>query len=709
MMNKKVWPILLLITGGVLFWAFKDKKPDEDLVAKQQKLLVAIGQILEEKHYSPKKLDDNFSKLVFNEYIKNIDPGKDILLQTDMKALNKYQTLIDDEIQGKVRMQFFIDAGTAYAKRLNEVIADYSEALSKPFDFTKDETMSVDEDNETFTKDEAGQKEQWYKRAKYLTLERFVDLQNQREAANGKDTSVNKTDAQLEAKARQLVKAALDRNYTRQKLMFTQEQQYSSFVNAITSLMDPHTNYFAPIEKRAFEEDMSGRFYGIGAQLKDENGAVKIASLVTGSPAFKSGQVQVNDEIIKVAQGAAEPVDVAGYAVTDVVKLIRGAKGTEVRLTFKKSDGTTQVVSLIRDEIVQDETYARSTIITENGKRTGYIYLPEFYTDMERQDGNRCSEDVAQELRKLKTEKVDGVILDLRNNGGGSLYEVVQMVGLFIKGGPVVQVKSRDGQTSTLSDDDNSVLYEGPLAVMVNEFSASASEIFAAAIQDYKRGIIIGSTSTYGKATVQRSIPLGKADYTTGQPEFGALKLTFQKFYRVSGASTQLKGVVPDIVLPDAYEYLKLREKDEPSALPWDQIKESKFTPEAVSPQWQDIISKANNRINSSQTFSIIKSNTQWLSTNLDKTVYLNIDRYKSQQDTVKKTVKQNEVLYKLAQPMDIQPLIADKSKFYDNPDKAKGERYQQWVKGLKTDIYIYETVHVVNDMAANNVNTAKQ
>lgn len=339
MMNKKVWPILLLITGGVLFWAFKDKKPDEDLVAKA-KLWLLLDEILEEKHYSPKSLMIISRNWFLMSISKILTREKDILLQTDMQSLSKYQTLMNDEIQGKVRMQFFIDLGTAYAKRLNEVIADYSEALSKPFDFTKDETMSVDEDNETFTKDEAGQKEQWYKRAKYLTLERFVDLQNQREAANGKDTSVNKTDAQLEAKARQLVKAALDRNYTRQKLMFTQEQQYSSFVNAITSLMDPHTNYFAPVEKRAFEEDMSGRFYGIGAQLKDENGAVKIASLVTGSPAFKSGQVQVNDEIVKVAQGTAEPVDVAGYAVTDVVKLIRGAKGTEVRLTFKKSDGT---------------------------------------------------------------------------------------------------------------------------------------------------------------------------------------------------------------------------------------------------------------------------------------------------------------------------------------------------------------------------------
>ena len=227
--------------------------------------------------------------------------------------------------------------------------------------------------------------------------------------------------------------------------------------------MDPHTEYFPPVENRGFEEELSGRFYGIGAQLKDDDGAIKIASLITGSPAWKSGQVQPNDEIIKVAQGTDQPVDVRGYAVTDVVKLIRGNKGTEVRITFRKADGTTQVVPLIRDEIVQDEQFARSAVINEGNGKIGYIFLPEFYVDFERPDGNRCSQDVANEIIKLKKENVQGIILDLRNNGGGSLPEVVNMVGLFIKGGPVVQVKDRNGKPAILSDNDTSVLYSGPL------------------------------------------------------------------------------------------------------------------------------------------------------------------------------------------------------------------------------------------------------
>ena len=303
--------------------------------------------------------------------------------------------------------------------------------------------------------------------------------------------------------------------------------------------------------------------------------------------------MQPNDEIIKVAQGADQPVDVRGYAVTDVVKLIRGSKGTEVRITFRKADGTTQIVPLIRDEIVQDEQFARSAVINEGNAKIGYIFLPEFYVDFERPDGNRCSQDVANEIIKLKKENVQGIILDLRNNGGGSLPEVVNMVGLFIKGGPVVQVKDRNGKPAILSDNDTSVLYSGPLAVMVNEFSASASEIFAAAIQDYKRGIIVGS-DTYGKGTVQRTLPLGKPlDLFSGQTEYGTLKLTFEKFYRINGGSTQLKGVTPDVNFPDEYDYLKLREKDQPSALGWDQLQKADYATYNSGINWSSVEEKA--------------------------------------------------------------------------------------------------------------------
>lgn len=716
MMNKKVWPLLLIVLFGGVFWAFTARgggdHSNEDKFSQQQQLLSAIGSILEAKHYSPRPLNDSFSKAVFDKYLSTLDPDKDIFLKTDIKDLSKYQDKIDDEILGSVNMEFYPAAGAIYQKRLDEAMKIYRDVLSKPFDFNATETVQLDGDKTDYAANESALKEVWRKRAKYMTLEKFTDLQQQRAKSNGKDTSVNKSDAALEKMARAQVLSALDRNYNRVKLVNTSDEQFNDFVNTITDLMDPHTEYFAPVEKRGFDEEMSGRFFGIGAQLKEEDGQIKIASLITGSPAWKSNQVQVNDIILKVAQGSQPPVDVAGYAVTDVVKLIRGTKGTEVRITFKKADGTIQVVSIIRDEIVQDETFARSSVIKDGDKKIGYIFLPEFYADFDRQDGNRCSEDVKNELKKLMAEHVDGVILDLRNNGGGSLYEVVQMVGLFVKSGPVVQVRDRDGKPQTLSDNDNSVLYTGPLAVMVNELSASASEIFAAAIQDYGRGIIVGSTSTYGKGTVQKNLPLGRVtDMQTGQTEFGALKLTFEKFYRINGGSTQLKGVTPDVVIPDTYEYFKFREKDNPSALSWDQIPPANYQPVNNNGSWRDIITKAQSRINTNPSFATIRSNTDWLSKNADKEYSLNLTTYNKEQNDLKKVVQQDDSLSKLSKPMDIQPLAVDHDKFYNNPDKAKGDRYQQWLKNVQSDIYINETVNVVNDLmnAQPLSNTVKQ
>ncbi|HEY2726634.1 MAG TPA: carboxy terminal-processing peptidase, partial [Parafilimonas sp.] len=326
-------------------------------------------------------------------------------------------------------------------------------------------------------------------------------------------------------------------------------------------------------------------------------------------------------------------------------------------------------------------------------------FLPEFYADFERADGNRCSQDVANEIIKLEKENVQGIILDLRNNGGGSLPEVVNMVGLFIKLGPVVQVKDRDGKPAILSDNDTSVLYDGPLAVMVNEFSASASEIFAAAIQDYKRGIIVGS-DTYGKGTVQRTLPLGKTlDVFSGQTEYGTLKLTFEKFYRINGGSTQLKGVTPDVALPDPYDYLKLREKDQPSALPWDQLKKADYAEFNSGINWNAVETDAKNQVQSNPAFNTILKNEDWLKNNADKSYSLNLQEYQKEQNQLKTTVKENDSLQRLTTPMDIQPVAEDRAKYYSNTDSAKGERYLQWLKNVQKDIYIDETVNVIGDM----------
>ncbi|HEX6431148.1 MAG TPA: S41 family peptidase, partial [Niastella sp.] len=559
MLQRRNLPIVLLILGAGLVLAFKSLGfglGNGNPPTKYEKILHNVGEMLSEIHYSPKKIDDNFSKEIFKKYLgEKTDDQKNILLQTDIQQLKKYETKIDDEILGGP-VQFVPAVTEIYKKRLAETEAIYKELLSKPFDFTKDEIANFSDEKQDYAKSEADRKEAWRKRLKYLTLERYYDLMEDREKNKAKEGFVVKTDVELEQEARDRVLKILNRNYDRLKFKVSDDDRFNEFVKTITESMDPHTTFMPPVDKRYFDEEMSGRFYGIGASLREEDGNIKIGSVLAGSPALKSGEIAVGDAIIKVAQGPAEPVELTGYTVPDAVKLIRGKKGTEVRLTLKKVDQSVKTVTLIRDEIIQDETFARSAVINTPKGKLGFIFLPEFYADFDNPKGARCSEDVKKEVIKLKEQKVDGIIMDLRNNGGGSLYDVVQMVGLFIEGGPIVQVKDREGKPQVYYDRDKAVLYDGPLAVMVNEFSASASEIFAAAIQDYDRGVIIGSTSTYGKGTVQRNIGLDKTmGFLDPNSELGTIKLTLQKFYRINGGSTQLRGVASDVNIPDIFEY----------------------------------------------------------------------------------------------------------------------------------------------------------
>jgi carboxyl-terminal processing protease len=410
-----------------------------------------------------------------------------------------------------------------------------------------------------------------------------------------------------------------------------------------------------------------------------------------------------NDEIIKIGQANEEPVDVTGYAVTDAVKLIRGAqKGSEVKLTLRKIDGSLKVVSLKRDEIKLDDVFAKSAII--NGERKiGYIYLPEFYADFERPNGARCAVDVAKEIEKLKAENVEGIVLDLRGNGGGSLYDVVQMAGLFIEDGPICQVKSRDEKPNVLRDKDKNILYTGPLTVMVDETSASASEIFAAAIQDYKRGIIVGSTSTYGKGTVQRNIPLnpeGENSLFGSKKEaddLGSVKLTLQKFYRISGGATQLKGVVPDVVIPDRLELIKIREKDNPSSLSWDEIPKADYKPWTGNYNIDAIAKTASEQVQANPVFTRLRTLVQELDKQNDKEYSLNIAKYRAELKAVKNGYKELDSLYKTATAMNIGNLEADKEKF--NADKDKAEKNKQWIKRVSEDVYINEVVKLMNNM----------
>jgi carboxyl-terminal processing protease len=702
MFSRKSLPVLIAIVIAGILIAF-NTLGNSNPPTKYEKIFVQVGEMLEEAHYSPQKIDDNFSKEIFQKFLFNLDPDKNIFLQSDIKDLKKYETKIDDELHG-APIQFFPAANTIYQKRLAEVSNLYKDILANPFNFSVDETVVIDGEKLDYPANEAARKDAWRKRMKYLTLERYADLLDARDQNKGTEGFVVKTDAELEKEAREKVIKIMGRSFDRLNNKFTEEERFNMLVNTITTSMDPHTTFFPPVEKRYFNEQMSGRFFGIGASLRSDDGNIKIATLVTGSPAWKSQQVLVGDVVMKVAQGAEEPTDITGFDTEDAVKLIRGNKGTEVRLTLKKSDGSVKTVSLIREEIVTDETFAKSAIINENGKKIGYIFLPEFYADWERPNGARSAMDVAREIIKLKEQNIDGIIMDLRNNGGGSLYDVVQMVGFFIDEGPIVQVKDRDGNPNVLRDRDKTVLYDGPLAVMVNEFSASASEIFAAAIQDYNRGVIIGSTSTYGKGTVQRNIGLegNSGLLANNTQELGSVKLTLQKFYRINGGSTQLKGVTPDIVIPDQLEYLKYREKDNPDALPWDEIKKTDYNSSKPLYDMNTIRTASLDRINANQSFKAIRESSAWFARINDKEFSLNLVKYRAEQKQVKETYKQIESINKTNPELELVLIPNDEKKLSVDNDKL--ERRKQWAKNLGKDIYLNESVNVMNDMIRQTV-----
>ncbi len=706
-MSKKFLPVLFVLICGGLFLTYgvmgRGDRKDDNPKTKYERILRNVGIVLEQGHYSPKKIDDKFSKEVLDKYEEALDPDKYIFYQKDIDDFKKYQDKIDDEIHGSALESFFT-ISKIYLVRIDEAAKYSKEILAKPLDFTKDESLQLDGDKRSFPKTVAERFDYGRKRLKYLILGRYVDLQDERDKHVAAKDSIykkdgNKADSTLEREAREIVSRQMDRYFQTLKNHNTSDDMFSDFVNSITGSMDPHTTYFAPVDKRSFDELLSGTFFGIGAQLKEDDGKIKIASLITGGPAWKSGDIQPEDEIVKIAQAGDAPIDVTGYAVTDAVKLIRGAqKGSEVRLTLKKADGSVKVVPIMRDKISLDDTFAKSAIVNGTHK-IGYIYLPEFYANFDDPSERRSATDVAKEVEKLKAENVEGIVIDLRGNGGGSLNDVVDMAGLFIKDGPICQVKGRDERANILSDRDKDVLYTGPLAVMVDELSASASEIFAAAIQDYHRGIIIGSTSTYGKGTVQRSISLDpqseNAMFAKPTEGLGDIKLTFRKFYRINGGATQLRGVVPDIVIPDRLENVKFREKDNPDALSWDEIPKANYTTWNPGYSFNSVISKVNSEINQSSRFKGIRDDVSLLDDYNDKETPLNIVKYRKKLSEVKSTSKNLEDLSKLPQDLSISNVVKDSVEI--GSDKDKIAKNKQFLKRLGTDIYVDETVKVID------------
>jgi carboxyl-terminal processing protease len=652
---------------------------------------------LNQKHYSPLKIDDSFSEKAFDLYLNQIDAGKKFLLQSDVDALGKYRHDIDDEIMTQ-RHDFYRQSLEIINARVKEKEKWSEEILSKPLDYSVNDTYETDNKKVIYSTNEKDLKKEWEKMVKYQVLFRLDEmLLKQEKAIEKKDTSVKILSFDsLEVDARRKTLKANVQWFKRLNKISSRER-FSQFANAITGVYDPHTEYFAPKERKRFGEMMSGQFEGIGARLQQkDDGALKVSEIIMGSPSYKQNELKAGDEIIKVAQGNKEPVDITVMDMEDAIELIKGKKGTEVRLTVRKSDATIKVIPIIRDVIEMEDILVKSAVI-ENKNKIGYIYLPSFYTPFGTSGGHNCSIDVRKELEKLKKRNVKSIILDVRDNGGGSLQEVVEMAGLFFPRGPVAQVKNKVAQ-SVLEDKNADVVWDGPLAIMINHNSASASEILAAAIQDYKRGVIIGNTS-FGKGTVQTFIDLDlllAPQFDTIKPT-GQVKITQQKFYRINGGATQIKGVTPDIVLPDPYEFIEVGEKELENPLPWDEIGKAEYK-EFDMINYAGLVKKSKARVSKSPQFALIQEQAKDVKARKDDTKFsLSLEGFRAEQKSFREQNKKYDDLHK--EIKDFRAYILDEDKTRFGNDTAKVGRETRWAKNLGKDLYLYEASNVLNDM----------
>jgi carboxyl-terminal processing protease len=688
--------IASLSAAFFLFSSYTVPPYDGDKASMVAKVLM-MG--MQSYHYQPQKFNDDFSATVFEDFIGQIDYSKRFFTAKDVQQLQKYRQHIDDELR-EGSLGFCEESAQLFGARMDQARGYMEAILAQPFDFTKEEYYDDDVEKMAWAADEREIRERWRLSLKYATLARLHDLMKRQENPDFKGEK--KSQQALEAEAR----AKVLKNQQDFFLRLSREREKGfadTYLNTIAASSDPHTGYFPPDDKASFDISMSGRLEGIGAQLSEDEGYIKVVSIVPGSASSRQGQLQVNDLILKVGQGKEEPVDVVGMAVDDAVKLIRGPKGSEVRLTVRKLDGAEVTIPIVRDIVELEETFAKSALLREEGSdlSVGYIYLPKFYADFQHRNGRRCATDVRAEIRKLKAENVGGIILDLRDNSGGSLQDVVEMAGYFIDKGPIVQVKSRNEEPEVLSDPYAGVEYDGKLVIMVNSFSASASEIMAAAIQDYGRGVIIGSESTFGKGTVQRFYNLD--DLVRVSPEvrpLGEVKMTTQKFYRINGGATQLRGVESDIVLPDNYSLLELGEKEEKHSMAWDEIAPAAYSawPGALSTQLPALRAASRQRLSASPAFARIQENAERFKERQDRNRYsLRLSDYSAEQKNIEEEAKKYRDLLQPIEPFQIGHLAADQASIL--ADSVRSKRYATWHEGLKKDVYVYEALQVMKDL----------
>lgn len=665
---------------------------------KEAVLLQTLVRGMERYHYSPQDLDDGFSEKIYDLYLNGIDGGKRFLTAKDVAQLEKHRHSIDDQINAS-EFTFFNLSQELMEKSLVRAQGYYRDILSTPFDFSTNSSIELDGDKREFAANEKELWAYWQEYLKYETLDRYADaLEKQKE---GDEELAGKSAQELEEDARADVLKMFDRWFDR-LMKLDREDRMSQYFNAFTGVFDPHSNYYKPIDKENFDIRFSGKLEGIGARLLTEGDYTKVTEIVVGGPAWKGKELEANDIITKVAQEGEEPVDIKGMVIDDVVSQIRGSKDTKVILTVKKVDGSEKDITITRDIVILDERFAKSLIIDGKapGEKIGYISLPSFYADFQDRDGRHCADDVEAEIEKLKNVGVDGIVLDLRNNGGGSLRDVVKMSGFFIERGPVVQVKSRDYEPEVLMDVDPQVQYDGPLVVMVNNFSASASEILAAALQDYGRAVIVGSNSTFGKGTVQRFIDLDRTlrGFENVKP-LGQVKLTTQKFYRIDGGSTQLRGVTPDIILPDNYAFIQTGEKEEEYPMPWTEIAAVDYNQNVLNmTHLEQIEARSKARVAKNEVFGKIQNNAARMQKLRNLTSYpLDLEAYQGMEAAREADAERfsnlfDEVVNPSARNLEVDlPVFA--------ADESKQARNEDFLKSVSKDIYIHEVLSIMHDV----------
>ena len=688
------------IISLVIYFEISNVNFSSDEPNKDRLLVDLVSYVLDKLHYDPQIINDDFSIKVYDDFIDAVDSQKRFLLKSDIELFSQFRLSIDDQINSS-DIAFFNIVYETLITRIDEVESFYSEILEDPFNFQINEEINLDYENLDYASNLAELKRIWRKRLKLSALDGYAskkEIKDQEEVIS---------EEEIEIESRTAISENL-KDFFQFNSELERSDWFSLYLNSIVTQFDPHTSYLAPEAKEVFDQNISGKFQGIGARLFKRNQQVEISEIIIGGPVWRDNLLNVGDIIIAVAQSAEEePTEISLMKLTDATDLIKGEKGTNVFLTIKRVDGGIEQVEITRDIVELEETYAKSSIIKDDSNVYGLINLPKFYVDFDDYGERNAASDLKKEILELKNKNINGLILDLRNNGGGSLKTVVDITGFFIEKGPVVQVKSIGGRKEILKDNDPSIIWDGPLVILVNEFSASASEILAAALQDYNRAIILGSKQTYGKGTVQNVVDLNNVISGNTYGDLGSLKITTDKFYRVNGGSTQLEGVKSDLIFPNRYSYIDIGEKDLENPLNWDKIDPARYDNSVKVFNYAQAISNSKERIGQNEYFTIIDQHAKLIKSKQDdKTISLNYNSYKEDQAEFKLQTDKLKVIEDFNSPylFEWNDSNLDANTSYNDDMKEKRDR---WIKSLQKDIYVNEAMNLLIDLLSfegNNI-----